>query len=271
MLLSHKSDPEDNVQAIRLHPSRDSSTPYSPTNPAPTSALTLDTNIPILQPSKPDEILVRVKATTVVRDALTWPETYAHEYAIPGHDLAGTVATVYSDSNSPFKPGDEVFGMTHADRGSAWADYVLVKASEIALKLAKLSWEEAAAVPLSAQTAYEALFVHAGVPLPSSSASAPVSESNDAPNTPTKSQSQTILFTGAAGGVAGLHVVAASSSNARNASFLRDLGAHKTLEYADLLRAGRDRINTDTATETDTETTYDIIIDTVGGDVLVGC
>ena len=110
------------MQAIRFHPSPDPTTPYSPTNPAPASALILDTNIPIPQPSKPDEILARVKATTVVRDALTWPETYAHEYAIPGHNLAGTVAAVFSDDN--FKPDDEVFGMAHADRGSAWAEYV---------------------------------------------------------------------------------------------------------------------------------------------------
>lgn len=241
------------MQAIRVHPSPDPSTPYSPANPAPPSALTLDTNISIPQPSKPDEVLVRVKATTVVRDTLTWPETYTHEYTIPGHDLAGTVAAVSSDSTSPFQPGDEVFGMAHADRGSAWAEYVLVQNSEIARKPEKLSWEEAAAVPLSAQTAYEAL-LHAGVSLSGD-------ESGEV-----KKQQTSILITGAAGGVgvylvqlacrAELRVVAASSSNARNGEFLRDLGADETVEYATLQ---------------DRRQEYDIIIDTVGGDVLEGC
>lgn len=244
------------MQAIRLHPSPDPSTPYSPTNPAPPSALTLDTDIPIPQPSNPNEVLVRIKATTVIRDALTWPETYAHEYTIPGHDLAGTVAAVFPASpNPPFKPGDEVFGMAHADRGSAWAEYALVRDSEIAHKPKKLSWEEAAAMPLSAQTAYEAL-LHAGIPL-----------SGGAGATPERKKT-TILITGAAGGVgvylvqlarrAGLRVVAASSSNARNGEFLRDLGADETVEYAALHVLEQDRV-------------FDIIVDTVGGDVLEGC
>lgn len=52
-----------------------------------------------------------------------------------------------------------------------------------------------------------------------------------------------------------VHVVAATSSNSRNEAFLKDLGADETVEYTHLPEKGN----------------YDIIIDTVGGEVLAGC
>ena len=56
--------------------------------------------------------------------------------------------------------------MTSIDRGSTWSSYVLVTTNEVALKPTGLGREEAAELPLCAQTAYEALFVHAGLQLP---------------------------------------------------------------------------------------------------------
>lgn len=246
------------MQALRVHPAPPGSTPYSPTNPAPPSAIHLDKDVQIPKPSKPGELLVRVKASTVVRDMLTWPETYHHEYAIPGNDLSGVVVKAYSDSK--FRPGDEVFGMADADRGATWAEFTIVEEKEIALKSTSLTWEKAAALPLSAQTAYEALFDHAGVSIPND---------RDITTNKTKSPDETrqkVLITGAAGGVgvylmqlaslAGLHVVAATSSNDRNAAFLRTLGADETIEYDSL--KSQDGL-------------YDLIADTVGGDVLATC
>lgn len=189
---------------------------------------------------------------------LTWPETYAHDYAILGHDFAGTVTDVFS-ADSAFKPGDQVFGMAHADRGSTWAEYAIVLESEVALKPSRMGWEEAAALPLSAQTAYEALFEHAGVEFPELS-------DQDLHIRPGKESKKRVLITGAAGGVgiylvqlaasAGLHVVAATSSNARNEEFLRGLGAHEAVEYAAL---------------GDGSAKFDIIVDTVGGELLARC
>lgn len=191
---------------------------------------------------------------------LTWPETYHHEYAIPGNDLSGVVVETYP-GNSKFKPEDEVFGMAHADRAATWAEYTMVKEDEVALKTSSLTWEEAAALPLSAQTAYEALFDHGGVPVPNDTDVA----ANKAKQAPGKTR-QNVLITGAAGSVgvylvqlaslAGLHVVAATSSNDRNAQFLRTLGADETIEY-DSLKSEQGL--------------YDLIIDTVGGDVLANC
>lgn len=190
---------------------------------------------------------------------LTWPETYTSDYTILGHDFAGTVTEVFS-ADSAFKPGDQVFGMAHADRGSTWAEYAIVLESEVALKPSRLGWEDAAALPLSAQTAYEALFEHGGVDFPDLSGRDPRTHSG-------KGSGKRVLITGAAGGVgiylvqlaasAGLHVVAATSSNVRNEEFLRGLGAHDVVEYVTLDDASTDK--------------FDIILDTVGGDLLARC
>ncbi|KAJ5674679.1 uncharacterized protein N7477_004613 [Penicillium maclennaniae] len=244
------------MQAIRLHPAPPETTPYSPSNPAPSTALQLDHDISIPVPSEPGELLIRVKATTVVRDMLSWPETYAHEYAIPGNDVAGIVTEVFS-SVSKFKPGDEVFGMANADRAATWAEYTIVKEGEVARKMDTLTFAQAAALPLSAQTAYEALFEHARIPRPT------VEEFLSRPST---RKDHRVLITGAAGAVgvylvqlaaaSGVHVVAASSSNARNGEFLRSLGADEIVEYSMLDRhMGQ----------------FDVIIDVVGGEVLANC
>ncbi|KAJ5625687.1 hypothetical protein N7510_001996 [Penicillium lagena] len=252
------------MQAIRLHPAPSLSTRYSPANPAPSSALHLDRGVPIPKPSQPGDVLVRVKATTVIRDMLTWPETYHRTYHILGHDFAGVVADIFSgadddgdDSSTTTAPnlkvGDEVFGMSHANRASAWAEYVLVTVDEVVRKPSCLAWEDAAALPLSAQTAYEALFVHAGL--------TPLFTQEKRDST------KRVLITGAAGSVgvylvqlaaaAGQYVVAATSSNARNAEFLRELCANEMIEYSAFMEMKKQ--------------SFDIIIDCVGGDVLAGC
>ncbi|RDH32066.1 NAD(P)-binding protein [Aspergillus welwitschiae] len=244
------------MEAIRLHPASPTSTPYSPANPAPSTALRLDRDVPIPVPSAPGELLIRVKATTVIRDMLTWPESYTHEYAILGNDVAGIVVEVFS-STSQFKPGDEVFGMTNAARAATWAEYTIVKEEEVARKPSTLTFAEAAAIPLSAQTAYEALFEHARIPRPT------VAEFTT--HSATKKE-YSVLITGAAGAVgvylvqlaaaAGVKVVAASSSNARNRDFLQDLGADEVVEYSTLdERRGE----------------FDVIVDAVGGKVLEKC
>lgn len=249
------------MQAIRVHPSQPPSPPYTPSNPAPSTSLHLD-KVPIPSPKEPGTLLIRIKASTIIRDMLTWPETYAHPYAIPGNDFAGTVVEVVPTpgGESAFQVGDEVFGMVHADRPSTWAEYAVVLESEVARKPRAVGWEGAAALPLSGMTGFEALFEHGGLDLPDWGESPSVEKKEE--------KEKEVLITGAAGGVgiylvqlaaaaaAGVRVTAASSSNARNGEFLRELGAHEVIEYSALEGVtGR----------------FDVIIDTVGGETLAKC
>jgi NADPH:quinone reductase-like Zn-dependent oxidoreductase len=55
-------------------------------------------------------------------------------------------------------PGQAVFGRITATRPGGCRDYAVVRADELAVKPADLSWNEAAATPLSALTAWQALF-----------------------------------------------------------------------------------------------------------------
>ncbi|KAJ6103481.1 secondary metabolism biosynthetic enzyme [Penicillium sp. IBT 16267x] len=241
------------MQAIRVHPAPSGSPPYTPSNPAPSTALILDHDVSIPMPSQPGDLLVRVKATTIIRDMLTWPETYAHEYAILGSDISGVVTEVFSPT-SKFKPGDTIFGMTDVNRAATWAEYTLVKEDEVALKPTALTFAQAAAMPLSASTAYEALFEHACIPRPTV---------NDLSARSARMKDRRVLITGAGGALglylvqmaagAGVTVVAASSSSSRNGEFLRGLGADEVVDYS-MLEEYRE--------------TFDVIIDVVGGDLL---
>ena len=190
----------------------------------------------------------------MIRDNLTWPELYAPHVAELGNDFAGMVVEVYcgdgdGDGDESFRPGDEVYGMTSAHRGGTWAEYVLVTTDEAYPKPARLSWEEAAALPLSALTADQALFKHAGLDHMAAS----------------EHEKRSVLITGAAGAVgtllvnfaaaAGYVVIAATSSNERNGTFLKSIGAKETTEYDGIPSLE----------------SVDVIIDTVGGETLDNC
>ncbi|RMJ17786.1 hypothetical protein CDV36_002493 [Fusarium kuroshium] len=232
------------MRAVRIQ-SSEGQEPYSAANPAPSSALVLEKDVPVPE-LKPGQVLVRVHATTVTRDELTWPESYHHELRIPGYDFSGVVERVHEEGR--FKIGDEVYAMVSTKRGSTWAEYAMAEEDELALKPKNLSWAESVTVPLSALTAWQALFIQAGVPEP---------DFDEAAKVPT---GRTLLVTGSSGAVgsyivqlavyAGLQVIAGSSSTERNDEFLRSLGAHEVVEYEELSIVKR---------------SFDIVIDTVGG------
>jgi NADPH:quinone reductase-like Zn-dependent oxidoreductase len=71
---------------------------------------------------------------------------------IPGRDVAGSVEAVGKDVTQ-FRPGDEVFGAC----GGAFAEYACARADEVAPKPANLTFEQAAAVPISACAALHGL------------------------------------------------------------------------------------------------------------------
>lgn len=112
-----------------------------------------------------NEVLVKVRAAGMDRG--TWHMMTGRAYvmrimgfgfrgpknAVPGFDVAGTAVEVGSDVTR-FHLGDEVFGIS--SRGS-YAEYAAAREDKLAHKPARLSFEQAAVVPVSALTALQGL------------------------------------------------------------------------------------------------------------------
>src|SRR5437667_11448919 len=193
----------------------------------------------------PGEVLVRVYATGVIANELKWDETYQTKAGspralpIPGRDLSGVVEAVGHGVTAPAR-GNEVYAMLDYGCDGAEAEFTIALPKELAPKPRTLDHVQAAAVPLTALTAWQALFEHACL-----------------------GEGQTILIHGAAGGVgvfavqlarhAGAHVIATAS--ARNHDFLRELGADEIIDYT-------------TTRFEDVVQRVDVVFDTVGGDTL---
>jgi NADPH:quinone reductase-like Zn-dependent oxidoreductase len=116
---------------------------------------------------KEDEVLVQVHASSVVQADLFLIKgepfiarlssgLRTPKYTIPGIDVAGRVEAVGADVKQ-FQPGDEVFGDIGACGFGAYAEYVAVPESALALKPANLTFEEAATVPQAALVALQGL------------------------------------------------------------------------------------------------------------------
>jgi len=133
----------------------------------------------------------------------------------PGWDVSGVVEATGSGVTK-FKKGDEVYARPDLSRNGAYAEYVAVKEAEAALKPRSIDHVHAAAIPIVASTAWQALFDRAAL-----------------------GQDQRILIHGGAGGVGsfavqlakwkGAFVVATAST--RNQAFLRELGVDEPVDY----------------------------------------
>src|SRR5258707_4138018 len=110
-----------------------------------------------------DEILVRIKGTAVNHLDLGKAAGAARQILpidlpwIPGHEFSGVVEQIGSDVEG-YAPGDAVFAANGI--GGGYAEYVAVKPAVMARKTSNLSFEEAASVPVAAQTAWQGLFNH---------------------------------------------------------------------------------------------------------------
>ena len=173
----------------------------------------------------PNGVLVEVRAASV--NPVDWKLRQGLLHAVMpvvfpviwGCDLSGVVTEV-GPSVTLFKPGDEVYGMkdgyvAKTYRGT-YAEYVVVPEKSLAAKPKNLSYEEAAAVPLAALTAWQAM-VNQGKLKPG----------------------QRVLIHAGAGGVGVMAIqiakafgasVAATAST-RNQDLLRELGADLTIDY----------------------------------------
>ena len=172
-------------------------------------------------PISDDEVLIRVHAAAI--NPVDWKAREGHlqgfiDYSrpfIPGWDVSGVVEAVRAGVPH-FFPGDAVYSCPDIARDGTYAEYVAVKASEVALKPQSLDHVEAAAVPLAALTAWQVLFDAAQL-----------------------SAGQTVLIHAAAGGVGTFAVQLAKWKGARvigtasvgNHDFLRGLGADEVIDY----------------------------------------
>jgi NADPH:quinone reductase-like Zn-dependent oxidoreductase len=168
---------------------------------------------------KENEVLVRVIACGVnPADPLIVSGRYAKEFGthlplIPGYDVAGVVEKTGAKVTK-LKVGDGVYG--YALFGGGWAEYAILAENEAALKPKSLSFVEAAAVPLAALTAWQALIDVAQL-----------------------SAGQTALIHGGSGGVGSFAVQIAKARGARviatastkNQDLLKELGADVAIDY----------------------------------------
>ena len=166
-----------------------------------------------------DEALVRVIASGVnPADPLTLSGKYAREFGthlplIPGYEIAGVVAKTGANVTK-LKVGDAVYG--YPTFGGGWADYVTVKEREVAAKPKTLNFVEAAAVPMGALTAWQALVDVAKL-----------------------QPGQTVLIHGGSGGVGSFAIQIAKARGARviatastpNQDLLKQLGADVAVDY----------------------------------------
>jgi NADPH:quinone reductase-like Zn-dependent oxidoreductase len=189
----------------------------------------------------PTEVLVRVHAAGV--NPADWKtRTSGGQLGMPpfvlGWDVSGVVEQV-GLGTTIYQPGDEVFGMLRFPYGhGAYAEYVSAPARHFAPKPANLDHNQAAAIPLAALTAWQALVDTAGL-----------------------KAGGRVLVHAAAGGVGhfavqiakarGAYVIGTAS--AAKHEWLRDLGADELVDYRDqdFAEVVRD---------------VDVVIETMGGD-----
>jgi NADPH:quinone reductase-like Zn-dependent oxidoreductase len=194
--------------------------------------------------AKAGEVLVRIHAAGV--NPVDWKARAGGLKSlnptlpqIPGFDVAGVVESVGADVKR-FKKGDEVYSYISLKHAGAYAEFVAIPESEVALKPKKIDFVHAAGVPLAALTAWQALFDTAGL-----------------------KEGQTVLIHAGSGGVGhfavqlakakGAKVIATAS--ARNLEFLNELGADQVIDYT-------------TQKFEELVKDVDVVLDPIGGDTL---
>lgn len=195
---------------------------------------------------KDDELLIRVHAAGV--NPADWQIRFGKRFLveepfslIPGFDVSGVVEAAGS-SVADFKAGDAVYGLMPIRQGGAYAEYVAGPAASVAHKPGSLDHIQAAAMPVVALTAWQALF-----------------------DTAELSAGQRVLIHAAAGGVGhiavqlakwkGAYVIGTASS--RNEDFLREIGCDEFVNYR-------------TTRFEDVVGDVDVVFDTIGTEIMQG-
>jgi NADPH2:quinone reductase len=182
----------------------------------------------------PRDLLVRVRAVSVNPVDTKQQKGAAKDTTLPapkilGYDSSGVVEAVGS-AVSLFQPGDAVFYAGSIKRQGTNAEFHLVDERIVGRKPKSLSDAEAAALPLTALTAWEAFFDRMRIP-----------EGGGA--------GRSLLLIGGAGGVGSvaiqlaeqltkLHVIA-TASREESARWCRELGAEEIADHHDLVKSVR--------------------------------
>ncbi|MBK8903359.1 MAG: NADP-dependent oxidoreductase [Anaerolineaceae bacterium] len=219
------------MKAVRIHNYGDASVLSYEDAPQPTAAA--------------GELLIQVVATTAnpfdyAARAGYLAGWYAFTFPVTlGLDVSGIVEAV-GEGVTDFAQGDEVFARADPAKNGAYAEYIVLPASEAAHKPASIDHFQAAALPHVGFTAWRALIDVGGL-----------------------TSGQTVLIHGAAGGVGSLAVQLAKwrgakvigTSSANNIDFLQELGVDEAIDYNAMPFESMVR-------------EVDLVLDTVGGDTL---
>jgi len=182
-----------------------------------------DVELPVPEPAGHDlRIAVKAIAVNPVDTKVRAPKDQIEvEPRVLGWDAAGIVDAVGSDVTL-FKPGDDVFYAGDITRAGSNAEYQLVDERIVGRKPSTIGFAEAAALPLTSITAYEALFDRLGIDRDGADAG------------------QSLLIIGGAGGVgsigiqlakrAGL-VVFATASRPETIAWVKELGADHVINH----------------------------------------
>lgn len=199
---------------------------YKTPSPISEAGSLVDIELPKPMPEGRD-ILVEVKAISVnpvdYKVRRSTPPAEGAEWKVVGWDAAGVVADIGPDVTN-FKPGDEVWYAGSITRPGANAEFHLVDERIVGRKPSKLGWADAAALPLTSLTAWEALFDRLDV------------------KKPVPGAAPAILIIGGAGGVGSIAIqiarqftdltVIATASRPETQEFVKSLGAHHIVDHS---------------------------------------
>ena len=223
----------------------------------------IDIEIPKPEP-RPRDLVVQVKAVSVnpVDTKVRSPKDKIESAPrVLGWDAAGIVDGVGS-AVTLFKPGDEVYYAGVITRPGCNSEYHAVDERSVGRKPRNLSFEEAAALPLTTITAWEALFDRMAIPLavlePDSTGEVNVGVSPTVASAFRRTSGHSILIVGGAGGVgsiaiqlakqlAGMRVVA-TAARPESADWCRTLGADDVIDHrrpfaGEFKRVGLDEVD----------------------------
>ena len=189
---------------------------------------------------KEDEVLIRVMAAAVNPVDVFIREGRANQFPlIPGMDVSGVVEET-GNKVTKFKRGDAIYAYLSFEEQGGYAEFAVTKEDHAALKPKSIDFEKAAAVPLAATTAWQALVEKAGL-----------------------RAGQTVLIHGGSGGVGTFAVQIAKARGAKviatastaNQDLLKQLGVDQPIDY--------------TATKfEDVVRDVDVVLNAVRGDTL---